>query len=217
MPFHVTCVCGWQTVIGDDHAGGALRCDRCGREVAIPRIAAPAPPPTPAATDTSQSPAIVPDVPLPAPRPRSRPAQARDLQRLAVSLGLLGVLSSLPVIFESWQAGDPTLSAAAPWAVAVVLVSLLEVIYAVYLYQLPVVTAARVVAYLTLAAAAAHAVVAGMAWWTTPDHPLMARLGLDRNLFSARQEALWCFLQSLLLGTVSYAAVRLTRRREPPT
>ncbi|MCU0962229.1 MAG: hypothetical protein MUF48_19200 [Pirellulaceae bacterium] len=198
-------------MIGDDRAGATLRCDACGREVSIPRIEAPAPPPTPAAVETPDSPVIFVDARVSSRTSSGPAARRRDIRRLAISLSLLAALSSLPLVLESWPARDLHVLVAAPWAAAVTLLGSLQVAYAVYLYQLPDAGAARVVSFFTLAAATAYAVVAGMAWWTAPDHPLMAWLALDRNLFSARQESLWCFLLSVLLGTMSYVAARLAK------
>jgi hypothetical protein len=66
----------------------------------------------------------------------------------------------------------------------------------------------RVVSVVTLGIATAYAIAAGTRMLASPGNRVMEFLELDGNLFSSRQETLWCFAMVLLTGTLSYLAGR---------
>jgi hypothetical protein len=211
MPFHITCVCGHVTVVPEEGAGQTVRCRVCDRQLAVPPTAVPLPPPAPQVPPPSPpEPSVrVEVVPAAAQRPRRRSRQ--DTARLlALALLAPALVSGVPIALAAAganaESGGWQLER---WAVAVLGVGLLQVVYAIYLAQVPDWSSVWVVFLATLGTAAAYAAVMGLRLLASPGNPVLIALELEATRFSAGQQAGWCLIMMLLNVAVSYAAGRL--------
>ncbi|MFO7903629.1 MAG: hypothetical protein ACQESR_07345 [Planctomycetota bacterium] len=211
MPFHITCPCGRLTVVPDDAAGQIIRCWRCNTELQVPEVDGPEPPPAPA---SDGQPIIVINTDSSAPhRPAVDPSWL-TVRLLALGIAVLALLDVVPVVVaarQSWG-GHPTQWLHAhmlePWALAVILVAILHLVYMIYLLQLPDYSCVRVVSCFLLVISTAYAIVLGVRLLAPSGNRLMTSLALESNPFSAQQESLWCFLMMTLTGVLSYLAGR---------
>lgn len=214
MPFHVTCICGQQSHIPDDRAGEVVRCSQCDRELVMPVVDGPLPPPLPVADSQADQPAIVVDTRSEA-RTSARGARERHrFQAVGWSLMLLALINAVPVLTAVLQLQATSWIAHERWALGILVLSVLQLCYAIYVLQLPDQSSARVVSYVTLAIAGLYAIVTGIRMLAAPGNRIMESLELDSNIFSSRRETLWCFAVVLLTGTVSYLASRAARDRQ---
>lgn len=203
-------------VVPDDRSGDVVHCTQCDRAVTIPVVQTPSPPPLPPGPpDEPQSaivvdtqPAIVVDtlaeVRASVPRDHGR----HTVQAIGWSLALLALLNAVPVAIVLLRPQEPGAIHLERWALGILLLGILQLCYAVYLLQVPDWSSARVVSVVTLGIATAYALMAGMRLLAGPGNRVMESLELDGNLFSSRQESLWCFALVLLTGTLSYLAGR---------
>ncbi|MFW6172031.1 MAG: hypothetical protein ACODAD_16205 [Planctomycetota bacterium] len=211
MPFHITCPCGRLTVVPDDAAGEIIQCSRCHTEIEVPEVDAPEPPRVPV---SEEQPIIVinTDSSL-LPGPAVDPSLL-TVRLLAVGIAVLALLDVFPVVVAARQGwGEPPTQwidahMLEPWAMAVILVAILHLVYMVYLLQLPDYSCVRVVSCFLLVISTAYAIVLGVRLLAPSSNRIMTSLALERNPFSSQQESLWCFLMMTLTGVLSYLAGR---------
>ena len=132
------------------------------------------------------------------------------VQAIGWSLALLALLNAVPVAIALLRAEEPGATQLERWAVGILLLGILQLCYAIYLLQVPDWSSARVVSFVTLAVATVYALMAGMRMLAGTGNRVMESLELDGNLFSSRQESLWCLAMVLLTGTLSYLAGRVS-------
>ena len=218
MPFHITCVCGRLTVVPENQVGQLVRCSRCDRELRVPELHGPVPPAVP---DT--------DVPVPPPvtlpgagdepvvvvdtaaaeQPRSRRDQHHlAVQNLVLALVTVALLSGLPVVLAVVGRQGAETTHLERWAFGILLAGILQLVYALYLFQLPDWSSVWVVSLLTLCIATAYAGLMGIRLLASQGNRVIEFLELDGNRFSSGQEAGWCLIMVLLMGTLSYLAGR---------
>jgi hypothetical protein len=203
-----------------------MRCPHCDRVLRIPRAAVapppapprpPLPPPADEAISESELPVVVP-LPSPGPLLRRRPFHQRRRQLLALALALLACFSALPVVLVLAEpardvtrelVNAPTLDT---WALLVVLAFLLQLVYVLYLLQIPDWSAAWVVSLFLLSISTAYATLLGIRLLASGGNAIVAWLQLERNPFSRGQEVLWCLLMTLLTGMLTYVTGRFAQR-----
>ncbi len=209
---------------------------RCNRELMIPQIAGPAPPPAPIAATTAASPApdesgppgelappvateqaehetivIETDSTIVGRLPRSRKSHA--VHWLAAAMAALALLSVVPIIVAQQQnLPQQTSPVLERWAVAILLLAILHLVYMLYLIQLPDWSCVWVVSLFLLLVTTLYATLLGIRLLAPTGNQIMQSLELDGNLFSTSQEAGWCFLMVVTTGVTSYWAGRLGTR-----
>lgn len=181
----------------------------------MPEIEAPPPPPAPG---SDEQPLVIVNTDAPPLHRSSADPSLLTVRLLALGVAVLALLELFPVILaahESWhQQASSWLggSVLAPWAFAAILVSILHLVYMVYLLQLPDYSCARVVSLFLLLISTGHALILGVRTLAPAGNRMMAALALESNRFSSQQESLWCFLMMTLTGVLSYAAGRAASR-----
>lgn len=147
-------------------------------------------------------------------RANQRSAEHQAVQLLASAVVLVAAFNVIPVLLsvlgprETWNAS----STLERWAVGLLWISIVYVVYAFYLVQIPDWSSIRVVALVTLTVTSLHAALAGLRLLVAGGNWLTQYLDLDGNRFSSAQEAGWCFIMVLLTGSLSYAAGRYSSR-----
>jgi hypothetical protein len=195
-------------VVPDDRSGEVLHCTQCDRELTIPLVQTHPPPPVPPPTPGEAQPAIVVDTLVEARANLRIDHDRRMVQAIAWSLALLALLNAVPVAIAFLRPEEPGATHLERWALGIMLLGILQLCYAIYLLQVPDWSSTRVVSVVTLGIATAYAIAAGTRMLASPGNRVMEFLELDGNLFSSRQETLWCFAMVLLTGTLSYLAGR---------
>ena len=217
MPFHITCVCGRLTVVPDDAAGKTVRCSRCNSELEVPEVDAPQPPPAPSQVPADQPAIVVTPAPLPS-RRQVRDPHKQAIQLVSAGVAILALLNTIPIVVAVRQPdsnapatwlGGRVLEA---WALAIILVTILQLVYLLYLLQLPDYSSLRMVSLLLLLISTSYALVLAVRLLASQGNGIMEMLGLDSNAFSSSQESLWCFLMTILTGVMSYVAGRAASR-----
>jgi len=133
--------------------------------------------------------------------------ERRTALQLAVVLGVIAVVSLLPVFGK----GHADLRSAPPWALAAVLLAVLQLVFAIWMINAPDWASARV----QMAVSAVVTTIYGMLMTLTivakEGHPLILRLEEVR-----RQAPAWCGLMFVLMGAVTWfcgwSSVRWRRR-----
>lgn len=206
MPFFVTCGCGEQMVVADELAGTTVRCSRCDTPLSLPAVSSPPPPsPDTASIEDVDPTSIVIQTHLEAPRPRIDP-NVRRVRIVAVGLVALALVGLIPVLVDALLARDVETSGWERWATVACWFSLLEVGYAIYVWQLADWSALRVVSWMTVLVAGVYAMAAAFRGLAANGNRVTAFWDLDGNAFSSSQEVLWCFLMVVLTGLLSYVA-----------
>ncbi len=214
MPFHITCVCGRLTVVPDEASGQTLFCSRCNRELTIPAVDAPqpppAPPPAPATDEDTDEPWIVVETQVSPRRHKSLSRESQDVTWIAAALSVIGLLSVVPIVVAHWETVAQQVSPVRErWALAILLLAILHVVYVLYLVQLPDWSCVWVVSLFLLLVTTLYATVLGVRLLAPAGNRIMVLLELDGNQFSSKQEAGWCFLMILVTGVTSYLAGRV--------
>lgn len=180
----------------------------------MPSVDAPLPPPVPEPPQDDEQPAIVVNTFTVSHAGVRVDPERHTLQSIGWSLALLALLGTVPVALAVLRSRAGESLQLERWALAVLMVGVLELSYAVFLLQIPDRSAARVVSIVTLMVATLYAIMAGLRMLAAPGNRVMELLELDANMFSSRQESLWCFAMVLLTGTLSYVAGRAARAEQ---
>lgn len=147
-----------------------------------------------------------------------RDPRRQTIHLLAAGIALLALLNILPMVVALHAPvsdrpanllGGALLET---WALGIVLIAVLHLVYLLYVLQLPDYSCVRVVSLFLLAVSTLYAVVLALRLLASEGNGLMRWLGLDSNVFSSSQEALWCFLMVLISGSLSYLAGRAASR-----
>ncbi len=216
MPFHITCVCGRLTVAPDEAAGQTLRCANCDQLLEVPELAAPLPPPAPELAAEQAEPLVVAGPRLPSHR-AARAPRHRFVNGIAATLVALALVGLAPVLIAARSATGGATNLVGgqllePWMLVTLLVSILQLVYLLYLLQLSDYSCVRVVSVLWLLLATAYALVLAIRLLGSERNWILNLLALDGNSLTTSQEALWCFLMTLLFGAASYLAGRYAVR-----
>lgn len=133
----------------------------------------------------------------------------RGLTAAVAVVAILGMLPGLWDIVDHLRADSSP--GIAPWAQVLCWVSCVQLVYCIYLVQLPDFSAVRVVAFVTLLIAAGYAMVLGLALLAKDQSQLVRALQLEDQLRGGRATA-WCFLMLCILSLLAYVAGRVGLR-----
>ncbi|MAV34997.1 MAG: hypothetical protein CMJ59_06020 [Planctomycetaceae bacterium] len=228
MPIRIRCRCGKALVASRRQAGKIARCPQCKQRIRIPSTPAPrsAPrPPAGTATEsvaTAQTTAAGTTTRQPKPSHSSapdRPQSTRGVEHdpgkrlavgwLAVVFGITAVVGSAPAVWhlagQIQNAGGPQLE---NWNTILLLLSAIQLAYAIYLFHLPDWSSVRVVSIVAMLSAAPYAGLLGIGLRARPQNPIVQWLGLSPQLIGG-QALGWSLLMICLTGTTALIAGRL--------
>lgn len=193
-------------VVADELAGTTVRCARCDTPLSLPAVPPPPPPsPMTASLENVDPTSIVIRTHLEPPRRRTDPHERR-IRIVAVSLVALALVGLIPLLVDALLTRDTEPPGWERWAIAVFWFSMLEICYAIYVWQLADWSALRVVSWMTLLVAGVYAMAAAFRGLAAESNRVTTFWDLDGNAFSSGQEVLWCFLMVVLSGLLSYVA-----------
>ena len=131
--------------------------------------------------------------------------------QLAAALAAAALFSVVPAVWdvmEFLQTADTTF--VARWALALFFLGVVQLAYAVYLFQLPDWTTVWVVTLFSLALAAVYAAVLGLVLLSPPDGFLVGNAGLQlADKLAGGKAALWCLCMISLSTILAFFAGRL--------
>ena len=123
--------------------------------------------------------------------------------------GLVAIIGGTPSI---WQLASQIQNAQGPqlenWATVLLLLSTVQLAYAIYLYQLPDWSSVRVVSLVAMLSAGPYAALLGIGLRARHENPIVQWLGLSPQLVSGQATG-WSLLMICLTGTTALIAGRL--------
>ncbi len=131
--------------------------------------------------------------------------------QLAFALAAAALFSVVPAVWDVVEFLRTADSAfVARWALALFFLGVVQLAYAVYLFQLPDWTTVWVVTLFSLALAAVYAAVLGLVLLSPPDGFLVGSGGLQlADKLSGGKAALWCLCMISLSTILAFFAGRL--------
>ena len=222
MPRTIQCPCGHDVPVKGT-AAASVRCPQCGMPLDAPARSTPPPPPDkkkPRGTGASGNPAkegLEIGIQTQKPQQRWRPRHGLEpdsqyrgtVAAFAIGLIVLSAIEVIPAavsIFQNSQLDEPeTLH---HWVYLLLMVSILQLAYAFYLWQLPDFSSLWVVSLMALAVATLHAFLLAIRILADENHSIIARLQLNLETLSPGKQAGWCLVILILFGTYGYFAGR---------
>jgi hypothetical protein len=220
MPLRAKCPAGHIVLVPEQRAGAHLRCPVCKLPFTAPSgpgfgASQAGPPPFPSRDDEGA------EVEAPPPATvdsrfdssgakRSPPPWTPDpgKQRAAlhwgVVLGVLALFGAVPAVWE-WFAMWQNIESAAtpPWVYAILLASLVQLAYAVYLSQAPDWSALWATTGAMVVASAGYALMLGTTLMGRSESTLVVVFGYADKL-PGNRAAMWCFVMLCLTSVVTY-------------
>lgn len=136
------------------------------------------------------------------------PSKRYTVYLISFGLALLAMASMYPAIVEIVRhIRDPLSPGVENWTYLVLFVGGLQIVYSIYLAQLPDWSSVWVAMAATSVVATLYAVGMGMSLMAAPDNEVIAVLGLTQ-LHEGGYLTLWCLLLTLLTALLSYTMVR---------
>lgn len=147
--------------------------------------------------------------------PRNQRATAVGLSLVLAALALFGVAPAVWEWFALWQ--NPDEPPVPPWVFALLITAVLQMAYAVYLWQVPDWSAMWATTIATLAAAAAWAALLGTTLLGQQESALVELFRYADKL-DGNRAAMWCFIMLCFTSVLAYflglTAVRWQRAFE---
>jgi hypothetical protein len=172
---------------------------------------APPPPPLPATAEKTQTvaepPPLLPEKPN-LPGIETLPDQRWTCYYLAIALALMGLFNMSPGVWDIFQ--QIKKDAAEDiyfWAYVLLLIGMIQLVYAVYLAQLPDWSSVWVVSLLTLLMAVAYAMLLGLVLLAKEESGVIATLQLADQLRN-NHATLWCFMMLSVTSLYTYFSGR---------
>ena len=128
-------------------------------------------------------------------------------RRIALRLAAVPVVAALVGLLPVLGLGHANLLAAPPWALAAVLLAVLQLVYAVWMINAPDWASARVQMVVCAILATIYGMLMTLTMITAVNHPLILGLGEVRRAAPA-----WCGLMLVLLGAATWYCGRTSAR-----
>lgn len=119
-----------------------------------------------------------------------------------ILLALFQVIPAILAIIHNWQLEEPELIQR--WVYLLILASILQIAYGVYLWQLPDWSSLWVVALVSLSVATLYAALLAIRVLADENHSFLAFLQLNMADISPAKQSGWCLIIVILFGTYCY-------------
>ena len=123
-----------------------------------------------------------------------------------IALALFQLIPGILAIVHNWQLEEPELIQR--WVYLLMLSSILQVAYGIYLWQLPDWSSLWVVALVSLGVATLYAALLAIRVLADENHSFLALLQLNLADISPAKQSGWCLVIVILFGTYCYFSGR---------
>ena len=140
------------------------------------------------------------------------PGKKWTIYQLGCCLAVMGLVGVYPAVMEVVRhVRDFESRGVESWAYFVFLLSGLQLVYALYMVQLPDWSTARVVMVISAMISVLYATSMGVALMAADDNAIIGALGLSVQ-HAAGYVSLWCCMMTMLMSLLTYFLVRTTLR-----